>query len=190
MPNSCNLGVEMFNKHTDTLADNNDELVFAKEETDSKKVVPEKQTVHNGCWNIMIVDDEKEIHNVTKLALNQFTFESRGINFISAYSGKEAKQLFQAHKDIALILLDVVMETDNAGLQVAKYIREELANQQTRIVLRTGQPGLAPEEKVIVEYDINDYKEKTELTRQKLFTTVVSSLRSYRQITGGCFKIV
>jgi response regulator RpfG family c-di-GMP phosphodiesterase len=49
-------------------------------------------------------------------------------------------------------------------------------------VLRTGQPGQAPEEKVIVDYDINDYKEKTELNRTKLFTTVFTALRAYRDI--------
>jgi hypothetical protein len=32
------------------------------------------------------------------------------------------------------------------------------------------------------EYDINDYKDKTELTAQKLFTVVYASLRSYRDI--------
>ncbi|CAM5196662.1 hypothetical protein ALON55S_00172 [Alishewanella longhuensis] len=90
--------------------------------------------------------------------------------------------MLSSHPDIAIVLLDVVMETDDAGLQVARYIREQLQNQFVRIILRTGQPGQAPERQVIVDYDINDYKSKTELTAQKLFTVIMSSLRSYRDI--------
>jgi response regulator RpfG family c-di-GMP phosphodiesterase len=36
---------------------------------------------------------------------------------------------------------------------------------------------------VIIEYDINDYKEKTELTLDKMLVTVISALRSYSFIT-------
>ena len=74
------------------------------------------------------------------------------------------------------------MEDDEAGLRFARHIREETHAGLARIILRTGQPGTAPEEKVIVEYDINDYKAKTELTNVKLFTTVISALRSYRDL--------
>ncbi|CUS48790.1 MAG: CheY-like receiver protein [Idiomarinaceae bacterium HL-53] len=140
------------------------------------------QDLPEESWKILIVDDEPEVHAVTKLALSDFHFLGRGLEFLSAHSGAEAKELVKAHPDAAIILLDVVMETDDAGLMVAKYIREELGNRYTRIILRTGQPGQAPERTVIVNYDINDYKSKTELTAQKLFTAVMSSLRSYRDI--------
>ncbi len=133
-------------------------------------------------WKVMIVDDDERVHDVTKLVLRDFVFENRKLEFISAYSGKEAKELIVNHKDIALILLDVVMEEDNSGLEVVRYIREEIENKLVRIVLRTGQPGQAPEERVIIDYDINDYKEKTELTNTKLFTTVLSSLRAWRDL--------
>lgn len=157
--------------------DDSEELIFATDEIDAR-------TRSDGAWKIMLVDDEEEIHNVTRLALSDFTFENRGISFISAYTGEEAKQLIQEHPDTALILLDVVMETDDAGLMVAKHIREVLRNLLVRIVLRTGQPGQAPEGTVIVDYDINDYKAKTELTTQKLFTTVVTALRAFRYVTA------
>jgi len=137
---------------------------------------------HHGSWKVLIVDDEPEVHAVTKLALSDFSFQGKNLEFISAYSGAEAKKMIEAHPDAAIILLDVVMETDDAGLLVARYIREELHNHYVRIILRTGQPGQAPERQVIVNYDINDYKSKTELTAQKLFTVVMSSLRSYRDI--------
>ena len=138
--------------------------------------------VLNGSWKVLIVDDEPEVHAVTKLALSDFTFQSKNLTFLSAYSGIEAKELIKQHPDTAIILLDVVMETDDAGLLVARYIREELHNEHVRIILRTGQPGQAPERQVIINYDINDYKSKTELTAQKLFTVIMSSLRSYRDI--------
>jgi diguanylate cyclase (GGDEF)-like protein len=150
----------------------------------AKAVTPEAMgDAQNNVWKILIIDDEPSVHRATELALRTFKFEGKPLVFYSAYSGAEGKQVIaQEHPDIALILLDVVMESHDAGLKVAQYIREELKNQQVRIVLRTGQPGEAPEESVILNYDINDYKLKVELTRQKLITTAISSLRSYRDI--------
>lgn len=133
-------------------------------------------------WRMLIVDDEPDIHKITEMALGGVSFEGRSLEFINAYSGVEAKQLMKTEQDIALVLLDVVMETNHAGLEVARFIREDLQNHLTRIVLRTGQPGEAPEEKVFIEYDINDYKEKTELDRKRLFTTVYSAVRAYRDL--------
>jgi len=159
------------------VAEDDDELIFAEEDE-----APEEKPLEPN-WKILIVDDDIEIHNITKLALNDFTFENKLITFISAYSGKEAKEIIEANPDIALILLDVVMETEEAGLEVVKYIRDILDNKLVRIILRTGQPGQVPEDVVIVSYDINDYKTKTELTNKKLFTTVVTALRAFRALT-------
>ena len=135
-------------------------------------------------WIVLIVDDEEQVHSITKLVLDRYTFEGRKLHFLHAYSAKEAREVLSTHDDIALVLLDVVMESDQAGLQLAKYIRQELKNKFTRIVLRTGQPGQAPEESVIADYDINDYKDKTELTATKLKTLMYSTLRSYRDIVA------
>jgi len=139
-------------------------------------------TARTAIWKVLIVDDEPEVHHVTQLALEEFNFHNKPIAFISAYSGAEAKQLIEEHPDTAIMLLDVVMEDNHAGLDVAKYIREVLNNNQVRIILRTGQPGEAPEEAVIVNYDINDYKLKMDLSQRRLFTTIVSALRSYEDI--------
>lgn len=130
-------------------------------------------------WKILIVDDEEQIHTATHIALKKFNFEDKSLSFISAYSAKEAKKLIQEHPDVAIILLDVIMETDDAGLEFVKYVREELGNQLVRIILRTGQPGQVPEKSVIVNYDINDYKTKTELTLSKLYTTIITALRNF-----------
>jgi len=156
-----------------------DLLVFDEEETDDIAI----DTSSEEAWKIIIVDDEASVHEVTKLALKNFVFDGKPITFFSGYSSQDAKELIAAHPDTALILLDVVMDTSDAGLQTVKYIREELNNKRVRIILRTGQPGEAPEESVIIDYDINDYKHKVELTRQKLTTTTIAALRSYRDFT-------
>lgn len=137
---------------------------------------------YNVTCKVLIVDDEQEVHIITKAVLNKFVFEGKKLEILSAFSGAQALEILSQHDDIQLVLLDVVMETDDAGLIVAKKIREELGQKKVRIVLRTGQPGSAPEKEVIDHYDINDYKEKTELTSDKLYTTVISSLRAYRDL--------
>jgi len=130
-------------------------------------------------WRVLVVDDEDDVHVMTRFVLEDYTYQTRKLEVISAYSAQEAKILLAKHHDIAVILLDVVMEGDDAGLQLVKYIRNHLQNHLVRIVLRTGQPGYAPEKWVVSQYDINDYKNKTELTDQKLFTVMTASLRSY-----------
>lgn len=135
-------------------------------------------------WNVLIVDDDEEVHNVTKLALGDFNLVGKGINFFSAFSGTEAKQFLSEtdSANIAVILLDVVMETNTAGLDVAKYIRDTLDNHFTRIILRTGQPANIPEKEVVLRYDINDYKCKSELTYNRLFISIVTSFRAYDEL--------
>ncbi|PWC31434.1 phosphodiesterase [Azospirillum sp. TSO35-2] len=133
-------------------------------------------------WTMLIVDDEPEVHSITKLVLSDFAYKGRKARFLSAHSAAEARAILARETDIALILLDVVMETEDAGLRLVHHIREELENRNVRIILRTGQPGQAPERAVILDYDINDYKAKTQLTAQQLFTTTVAALRSYEDI--------
>jgi response regulator RpfG family c-di-GMP phosphodiesterase len=133
-------------------------------------------------WKVLIVDDEPEIHRVTKFVLSGFECEGKPLQFIHAYSGAEAKEKITENPDTAVIFLDVVMEDNDSGLQVVHYIRKILENHLVRVILRTGHPGEAPEKKVIVDYDINDYKEKTELTADKMFTVMLTSIRAYRDI--------
>jgi len=153
------------------------DLLFAED------VNPTGGVVSSGKpWKIMIVDDEPAMHDVTTLALKGVQFQGRDLGFIHCYSGEEAKQAIVDNPDTAVMLLDVVMETEHAGLTVARFVRSEADNKKVRIVLRTGQPGQAPERKVISDYDINDYKEKTELTSNKLFTLMYSCLRAYSDI--------
>ncbi len=155
------------------LLDQTDEkLTFLEDE-------PERSTEERLPWRMLIVDDEPEVHEVTRYALGDFRFDGRGLEFVHAYSAGEARELLAASDNIVIILLDVVMETDDAGLDLVEFVRNTMDNQFMRIILRTGQPGQAPEKEVISAYHINDYKNKAELTELKLYTSVLSSLRSW-----------
>ncbi len=155
------------------------QLVFS-DEPDPPAVPPSEEG--GEPWVVMIVDDEENVHDMTRRVLYDFSFENRSLTFLSAFSGKEARELIAKHPETAVILLDVVMETDDAGLDVVRHIREELDNPFVRIILRTGQPGVAMKKNVIMDYDINDYKIKTDLTAEKLLMAMVFSLRSYNNV--------
>jgi signal transduction histidine kinase len=133
-------------------------------------------------WKVAVIDDDQAVHEGTRFALSDYSLNGQGLEILSAYSAAEGRALMRAHPDIAAVLLDVIMETDIAGLELVEYIRNEIRNETVRIILRTGQPGQAPERRVIVQYDINDYKAKTELTADKLFTSLTAALRSYQQL--------
>ncbi len=164
-----------------TIAYEDDELLF--QDQDSAAPPPASKSDEDGCfWKLLVVDDDFEVYEITKLALSNFRFEGKGLQFLHASSGRSALRMVREHPDIALILLDVVMETDDAGLKLVHQIREELGNHLVRIVLRTGQPGQAPEKEIIIDYDINDYTEKSDLSAQRLFTIVVASLRAHRDV--------
>jgi serine phosphatase RsbU (regulator of sigma subunit) len=135
-----------------------------------------------GIWKILIVDDEKDIHTVIKLAMDEFSYLQKNVVFLDAYSGQEAIEIINQNPDIALVLLDVVMESDDAGLRLVEFIRKEIKNDNIQIVLWTGQPGKAPKKDVVMAYEINDYKTKTELNDDNIFTTVFASLRAFDTI--------
>lgn len=157
------------------------DLLFGQDETADDIPAEEVAKAHRN-WRILIVDDEDQVHKVTSLVLKQCKFDNDPVEMVHAYSMKEACEILQSSPPFALALIDVVMETDDAGLRLVQYIREDLQDDDIRLVLRTGQPGQAPEETVIARYDINDYKNKTELTSTKLKTLLYSALRSYRDI--------
>ncbi|MEZ5671895.1 MAG: DUF3369 domain-containing protein [Thiotrichaceae bacterium] len=133
-------------------------------------------------WKVLIVDDEPDVHAITRLNLKYFEFAGRQLQFFEATTALEAKHVLHSEPDIAVVLIDVVMETDDAGLRLVDYIRNELHNSMIRLIIRTGQPGAAPERYVIDHYDIDDYKDKTELATQKLYTSMRSTLKSYRDL--------
>jgi signal transduction histidine kinase/response regulator of citrate/malate metabolism len=133
-------------------------------------------------WKVAVIDDDPAVHEGTRFALSDYVLNGQRLEIISAYSAAEGRDVLRNHPDVSTVLLDVIMETDQSGLELVQFIRGELKNEVVRIILRTGQPGHAPERRVIVDYDINDYKAKTELTADKLFTSLTAALRSYQQL--------
>jgi len=158
------------------MSNDNDLLTLIEDE---EHLVPPQ---YGAPWKVAVIDDDAAVHDGTRYALYDYVLNGQKLDILSAYSADEGRHLLRNHPDIAVVLLDVVMETDSAGLDLVGFIRNELKNETVRIILRTGQPGQAPERRVIVDYDINDYKAKTELTADRLFTAMTAALRSYQQI--------
>lgn len=154
-----------------------DELVELIDDSADAPVAP-----HDSAWQLLVVDDDPDVHHATQLALRDLVIEGRGVQLIHAHSRAEALAQVQAQDDLAVILLDVVMESDDAGLQLVRDVRKTLHREAVRIILRTGQPGYAPELDTIRDYDINDYRTKSELTRVRLFTSLTTAVRAYRQM--------
>ncbi len=156
-----------------------DDILFADEE-DSGPV--DTQDAGPPPWTVLVVDDEADVHLMTNLLLADVTFQKRPLDLISAHTAAAARMILEHRPDVAVILLDVVMEQDDSGLRLVRWIRDELGNRDVRIILRTGQPGQAPQRDVIVDYDINDYKPKADLSAESLFTAVIAALRAFDQI--------
>jgi diguanylate cyclase (GGDEF)-like protein len=157
-----------------------DELNFAAEAEDKELA----QGHGDAPWRVLVVDDDPDVFRVTELSLKRLRFRGRAIQLLTAPSGGAALAHLENDRDIALALIDVVMETDTAGLDLIRTIRGKLGLVDMRIVLRTGQPGQAPERDVILDYEIDGYANKAEMTAMKLFTTVVAALRAYESMTG------
>lgn len=159
-----------------------DQLVFADHLETSED---DQEVIGKEPWQVLIVDDDSDVHQITRLALRTFSFEGRALELHSVYSAEEARKELSKPNQYAAILLDVVMESDDAGLKLVNFIRNELKDHNVRVIIRTGQPGLAPADRVYIEYDINDYVAKTELTANKLSLVVLGALRSYRDIMAA-----
>ncbi len=161
-------------RRNNKLADHDEFLQIIEDQAPPPQAVPR--------WKVAVIDDDPAVHDGTRFALSDYALNGQRLEILSASSAAEGRELLARHPDIAAVLLDVIMETDSAGLDLVHFIRSTLKNETVRIILRTGQPGQAPERRIIVDYDINDYKAKTELTADKLFTSLTAALRSYQQL--------
>ncbi len=158
-----------------------DELIFAAEAADDEEQAPERA---GAPWRVLVVDDDPDVFRVTELSLKRLRFRDRAVQLLTASSVSAARVQLDQERDIALALIDVVMETETAGLDLIRTIRTEFGLTDMRIVLRTGQPGQAPEPDVILNYEIDGYANKAEMTAMKLFTTVVAALRAYETMSN------
>lgn len=162
-----------------------DAPLFADE--DSPLLLEEEETVDGPSsarepYRILVVDDDPEVIAVTRMALGDLRVDGTPVEIVAAQSAAEAREVVQRGLSFGLAILDVVMERPEAGLELARFLRNLPACACSRVVLRTGQPGVAPEEEVLRAYDINDYWPKTELTAHRMRTLVTGQLRSYRDI--------
>ena len=134
-------------------------------------------------WEVLLVDDEPDVLSVSKLAMKHFEVYGLPLKIHTAGSGSEAVEILRRAPEflptLSVAFIDVVMETDTAGLDLCRYIREEANNKITQLFIRTGQPGVAPERTVVDRYDINGYFTKVEATEDKLYTLVKSGVRQY-----------
>ena len=133
-------------------------------------------------WRILIVDDEIGIHDVSRLVLRTMRYAGHSVELISAFSAKEAEEIIKVTPNIAVAIVDVVMENDHSGLDLVKIMRGQYSMNKVRIILRTGNPGMAPQREVIQHFEIDDYRDKTELTADRLFIVVYTALRSYNTL--------
>lgn len=151
--------------------------LFAPESvTDSEQVIPGE------CWKVLLVDDEPDIHAFFRLALQGISVYGKQVSLLTATSALDAREVLKQHPDIALMLLDVVMENDRAGLDLAQEIRQHIHNQLIQIILVTGQPGYAPQRQVVIDHEINGYLLKSELTVDKVFLNLHTALRAYQTL--------
>jgi len=165
-----------------TVADD-DLLYFSDEDTPARD---ERLTP----WVVLVVDDEPGVHEVSALVLAELALDGRGVSLLHAQSARQAEAMLRQRDDIAVVLLDVVMETETAGLDLVARIRRESRSPRARIVIRTGQAGRLSEYEVLRQHDVNEYCQKTDLTDSLLNRVCLLALRNYRDIlsAGGCLS--
>ena len=137
-------------------------------------------------WPVLLVDDDPDILAISRLAMRGVEVDGVPIALHTATSKAEAVELLNGPLSgavaphVAAAFIDVVMETDHAGLELCQYIREKMNNRLMQIYIRTGQPGVAPERSVIDRYDVNGYFSKVELTEDKLYSLLKAAVRQFR----------
>ncbi|MAD43936.1 MAG: hybrid sensor histidine kinase/response regulator [Oceanospirillaceae bacterium] len=131
---------------------------------------------------VLVVDDDSAVLQVTRLVLSRYHYRGTPLEILEADSAAEARRILANRPDIAVILLDVVMENDHAGLSLVEHIRQRQNNHRIRIIIRTGQPGYAPEKQVVQEYEINDYLMKSDATQSRMVVALTTAIRSYLDI--------
>ena len=156
-----------------------DELTFVDEQAE-----PDKPGQADTPWQVLIVDDEQDVHHSTGFAFLGVRFEDRPITFVSAFSGAQALQMVLSNRARLpdLVLMDVVMQTPTDGIDTVRQLRRELAQRKIPfIILRTGQAGNhLSHEALGRDQDIDLVLNKSELTAEKLRSAVFAGLRTVR----------
>ena len=139
----------------------------------------------DAAWKVLVVDDEPDVVEVTAMVFDGLEVEGRPVEVLRAYSAQAAIDAFTAQPDIAAAYIDVVMETEHAGLDVVRHVRDVLTNRHTRLIIRTGNPGLAAREEIVKHLDVDDYREKQDLTAERLEISLITTLRTYKKLRSN-----
>jgi EAL domain-containing protein (putative c-di-GMP-specific phosphodiesterase class I)/GGDEF domain-containing protein/CheY-like chemotaxis protein len=154
-----------------------EEFLFAPEAD-----VPTADGAVRKTLTVLTVDDDADFQRSLRLALGSFRYQGHLVDLITASSATQAARMLSQRPDVSVIVLDIVMETDDAGLRLVKSVREILGNAEVRIILVTGQPGVASMQASLDTLDISDYWLKTDLTYERLHGILTSNLRTWEQI--------
>ena len=73
-------------------------------------------------WPVLVVDDEPDVLSISRLAMKNFNVYGLPLKIYTAESKAEAIRLMNDNVEVgcslAVAFLDVVMETDSAGLEL------------------------------------------------------------------------
>jgi CheY-like chemotaxis protein len=137
------------------------EDLFAFVEESSESSAPKEALTP---WVLLIVDDEPQVHEATTLTLRRGRVANRPFRFLHAHSAAEAKEIICAEAHIDLVLLDVMMETRDAGFKLVQELRGPLARSDLKILIRSGQPGAEQEHTIAQRHPVEGYMQKTQQT--------------------------
>jgi len=141
-------------------------------------IAPETTT-----WHILVVDDDRDVHALTNIVLENIQVYNKKLTIYSVYSEKDACEFIQNNPQINLILLDMIMEDDDSGLNVAKYIRSELKNLKVRIILRSGNSDIDSLNDFVHKFDISDCKIKNELSAKQFRNSIIAAIEEYDDLS-------
>lgn len=133
-------------------------------------------------WQVLIVDDDPNGHVMPQRALNELTFRRRKVEVIDAFSTGEALKKLEENADIAVAVVDIILQTEDEGLRLVRTIREEMGNRLIRIILRSGEERKFPESRLIIDYDINGYTGRSEDSAKQFLISIITAFRSYEHL--------
>ena len=160
----------------------NDDDLLPDDDDQAATAVPTRRESRRPPWKVLIVDDDHDMRAVSLLALHGLTVDDVAVDIIGIESAEAGRRYLRSHSDVAVAIVDVVMESETAGLDLIHWVRGELGDHAIRLVVRTGQPGNAPESQVIRHCDIHDYLGKSETTARRLASCVTGAIRAWRDV--------
>lgn len=154
-----------------------DALLFADE-------AEEQAGAQSGDWQILLVDDEPDMHAITTLTLSELRWGGRGLAFSSAYTISEAKELL-AKNTYAAMLVDVQIDGEDAAQLLTEYLRREVGEPATRVIVRSGDHNYSPAWLRDPAMDVAAFVDKSLGTVERLRSTLTEALIDFDQRKGG-----